>query len=483
MSNTLLLINGELRPASNGATFVRHDFVADTVATTAAAATLDDTASAVEAAAQAFVSWSRSGPDYRRNLLLEAARELLGLSAELTAAMARETGATQGWATFNIALGASILREAASLTTAVRGETIPSDMPGCFSMSIRQAAGVVLGIAPWNAPVILGVRAIATALACGNSVILKASEACPQTHSLIGQAFLRAGFPKGVVNVLSNAPEDAGAIVNALIDAPAVRRVNFTGSTQVGRLIAERCGRQLKPALLELGGKAPLLVLDDADLETAVDAAIFGAFMNQGQICMSTERVIVTPGIAEAFVERLAQRAMALRADDPRKHSTPLGPVIDPQAAERVRTLIADALAAGATRLAGDDGQGVLIPANVIDQVTPAMRLYTQESFGPVVSVIRAKDQEDAIRIANDSEYGLSAAVFTRDISRAMDVAGRIRSGICHINGATVHDEPQAPFGGLGASGHGRFGGEAGVAEFTDLRWLTIQQQPRHYPL
>ncbi|MGY2224070.1 aldehyde dehydrogenase [Pseudomonas gingeri] len=483
MSNTLLLINGELRPASNGATFVRHDFVADTVATTAAAATLDDTASAVEAAAQAFVSWSRSGPDYRRNLLLEAARELLGLSAELTAAMARETGATQGWATFNIALGASILREAASLTTAVRGETIPSDMPGCFSMSIRQAAGVVLGIAPWNAPVILGVRAIATALACGNSVILKASEACPQTHSLIGQAFLRAGFPKGVVNVLSNAPEDAGAIVNALIDAPAVRRVNFTGSTRVGRLIAERCGRQLKPALLELGGKAPLLVLDDADLETAVDAAIFGAFMNQGQICMSTERVIVTPGIAEAFVERLAQRAMALRADDPRKHSTPLGPVIDPQAAERVRTLIADALAAGATRLAGDDGQGVLIPANVIDQVTPAMRLYTQESFGPVVSVIRAKDQEDAIRIANDSEYGLSAAVFTRDISRAMDVAGRIRSGICHINGATVHDEPQAPFGGLGASGHGRFGGEAGVAEFTDLRWLTIQQQPRHYPL
>ncbi|NWD51675.1 aldehyde dehydrogenase [Pseudomonas gingeri] len=483
MSNTLLLINGKLRPASNGATFVRHDFVADTVATTAAAATLDDTASAVEAAAKAFVSWSRSGPDYRRNLLLEAARELLGLSAELTAAMARETGATQGWATFNIALGASILREAASLTTAVRGETIPSDMPGCFSMSIRQAAGVVLGIAPWNAPVILGVRAIATALACGNSVILKASEACPQTHSLIGQAFLRAGFPKGVVNVLSNAPEDAGAIVNALIDAPAVRRVNFTGSTRVGRLIAERCGRQLKPALLELGGKAPLLVLDDADLETAVDAAIFGAFMNQGQICMSTERVIVTPGIAEAFVEHLAQRAMALRADDPRKHSTPLGSVIDPQAAERVRTLIADALAAGATRLAGDDGQGVLIPANVIDQVTPAMRLYTQESFGPVVSVIRAKDQEDAIRIANDSEYGLSAAVFTRDISRAMDVAGRIRSGICHINGATVHDEPQAPFGGLGASGHGRFGGEAGVAEFTDLRWLTIQQQPRHYPL
>jgi acyl-CoA reductase-like NAD-dependent aldehyde dehydrogenase len=483
MSETFLLINGKLRPASNGATFVRHDYVTNTVATTAAAATIEDVNSAVSAATQAFASWSRTGPDCRRNLLLSAARELVGLSEELTDAMARETGATRGWAAFNIKLGASVLREAASLTTSVRGETIPSDTPGCFSMSVRQAAGVVVGIAPWNAPVILGVRAIATALACGNTVVLKASEACPRTHLLIGYAFQQAGFPEGVVNVLTNAPEDASAIVNTLIDAPAVRRVNFTGSTRVGRLIAERCGRNLKPALLELGGKAPLIVLDDADIDSAVDAAVFGAFMNQGQICMSTERVIVTPAIADTFIERLARRAETLRAGDPRQDESPLGTVIDVDAADRVRSLIADALETGAVRAAGEDGKGVFIPANVIDHVTPAMRLYSEESFGPVVSVIRARDQDDAVRIANETEYGLSAAVFTRDISNALNVAGLIRSGICHINGATVHDEPQAPFGGLGDSGYGRFGGEAGVAEFTDLRWITIQSQPRHYPI
>lgn len=483
MSQTQLLIDGEFRPASNGATFQRHDYVADTVATTAAAATVEDAHAAVEAASRAFPAWSRTGPDYRRRLLLNTAQVLTDLGAELSDAMARETGASHDWAAFNLKLGAAILREAASLTTAVRGETIPSDTPGCFSMSVRQAAGVVVGIAPWNAPIILGVRAIATALACGNTVVLKASEACPHTHLLIGQAFQQAGVPDGVVNVLTNAPADAGVIVNTLIDAEAVRRVNFTGSTRVGRLIAERCARNLKPALLELGGKAPLIVLDDADLHSAVDAAVFGAFMNQGQICMSTERVIVTSGIAERFVAQLAQRAGALLAADPRLEDSPLGTVIDTEAAERVRGLIADAVAKGATRAAGEDGDGVRMPANVIDHVTPDMRLYAEESFGPVVSVIRAQDQDDAVRIANTSDYGLAAAVFTRDISNALIVASQIRSGLCHINGATVHDEPQVPFGGLGASGYGRFGGEAGVAEFTDLRWVTIQTQPRHYPL
>jgi len=483
MSDTLLLINGELQPAANGATFVRQDYVTNTVATTAAAATVDDAHAAVAAASAAFGAWSSSTPDFRRNLLLRASTELLELSAEFTDAMARETGATKDWAAFNLNLGAGVLREAASLTTMIRGETIPSNTPGCFSMSVRQAAGVVVGIAPWNAPIILGVRAIATALACGNTVILKASEACPRTHLLIGLALQRAGIPEGVVNVLTNAPADAGDIVNALIDAPAVRRVNFTGSTRVGRMIAERCGRNLKPVLLELGGKAPLVILDDADVEAAVDAAIFGAFMNQGQICMSTERVIITPGIAEPFMRRLTERASTLQAGDPRKNETPLGTVIDESSADKVRGLIADALAKGAERVAGEDGVGVLMPANVIDHVTPQMRLYTEESFGPVVSVIRAQNLDDAVRIANQTEYGLSAAVFARDISMAMNVAGRIRSGICHINGATVHDEPQVPFGGLGSSGYGRFGGEEGIAEFTDLRWITIQGEARHYPL
>jgi acyl-CoA reductase-like NAD-dependent aldehyde dehydrogenase len=360
---------------------------------------------------------------------------------------------------------------------------IPSDKPGCVAMAVREPAGVVLGLAPWNAPVILGVRAIATPLACGNTVVFKASEICPRTHALIGAAFHEAGLPDGVVNVVTNAAEDAPAVVGALIAHPAVRRVNFTGSTRVGRIIAELCARHLKPAILELGGKAPLLVLDDADLAEAVKAAAFGAFMNQGQICMSTERIIVVDSVANEFVAQLSAKAATLVAGDPREGKTPLGAIVDRHAANHVRELVADALGAGGRLAAGGDGEGVLMPATVIDRVTQSMRLYREESFGPVVAVIRVEDDEAAIAAANDSDYGLSAAVFSRDIARALTVAKRIQSGICHINGPTVHDEAQMPFGGVKASGYGRFGSQAGIAEFTDLRWITIETQAGHFPI
>jgi acyl-CoA reductase-like NAD-dependent aldehyde dehydrogenase len=327
---------------------------------------------------------------------------------------------------------------------------------------------VVLGIAPWSAPVILGVRAVVLPLACGNTVVLKASEICPQTQSLIGTIFQEAGLPPGVINVVTNAPEDAPAIVAALIAEKAVRRVNFTGSTRVGRIVAELSAKHLKPALLELGGKAPLIILDDADLDEAVKAAAFGAFFNQGQICMSTERIIVVDKVADAFVEKFAAKAAGLIAGDPR---------------EGKRSLVEDALAKGATRAAGGPGEGVLLPATVIDRVTPDMRIYSEESFGPVVAVIRVADEEAAIAAANDSEYGLSASVFSTNIPRALGVAKRIESGMCHINGPTVHDEAQMPFGGVKSSGYGRFGGQAGIAEFTELRWITIETKPGHFPI
>jgi acyl-CoA reductase-like NAD-dependent aldehyde dehydrogenase len=327
------------------------------------------------------------------------------------------------------------------------------------------------------------VRAVAMPLACGNTVVLKASENCPRTHHLIGEAFADAGFPAGVVNVVTNAPADAADVVNALIDHHAVKRINFTGSTRVGKLIAERAARHLKPVLLELGGKAPFVVLKDADLDEAVKAAAFGAFMNQGQICMSTERIVVAPEIADAFVEKFAAKARTLVAGDPREAKTPLGSLVGADSADCIRGLMQDAVAKGARIAAGGEGEGLLMGATVIDSVTPQMRIYAEESFGPVVCVIRAKDEEDAIRIANDTEYGLAAAVFSKDVARAITVAKRIQSGICHINGPTVHDEAQMPFGGVKASGYGRFGGKAGVAEFTDLRWITIETQPGHYPI
>lgn len=483
MTTLELLIAGQSRPASSGATFARHNPLSGEPVTQAPAASIDDARLAAEAAGKAFDAWSRIGPGERRGKLLMAADLMEARQAEFIERMVAETGATPGWAGFNVMVAAGMLREAASLTTQIQGDIIPSNVPDSMAMGVRVPCGVVLGIAPWNAPVILGTRAIATPLACGNSVILKASEQCPATHHLIGEVLNEAGLGDGIVNVITNDPKDAPDVVKALIEHPAVRRINFTGSTQVGRIIAETAARQLKPALLELGGKAPFLVLDDADLDAAVDAAIFGAFFNQGQICMSTERLIVDESVADAFVEKLAARAGKLKAGDPRDDNNALGTLVNAESGEKLNQLLDDAVGKGARLASGGKAEGVIMQPTVIDGVTQRMRLYGEESFGPVVAMMRVNGEEEAIRIANDSEYGLSAAVFSRDTARAMRVANRIESGICHINAPTVHDEPQMPFGGVKASGYGRFGGRAGIEEFTELRWMTVQMGPRHYPI
>lgn len=478
-----LLIANEDQHAVGGAVFDRRNPISGEVATRAAAATVEDAKRAADAAAAAFPEWSTSAPKQRRKILLKAADLLESKGPLFVQAMGAEIGATAGWAMFNVMLAADNLREAAGLVTQIKGEVIPSDRPGSLAMAIRKPAGVVLSIAPWNAPIILGVRALATPLACGNTVVMKTSELCPRTHRLIVETLIEAGLPKGALNAVSNAPENAGEIVEALIAHPAVRRINFTGSTRVGRIIAESAGRHLKPALLELGGKAPFVVLDDADLDEAVAAAAFGAYMNQGQICMSTERIVVLDTIADAFVEKLSAKARTLLADDPVKGETPLGSVVDTGAAQRLDELIKDATAKGAVLAAGGRIDGTLMDATLLDKVTPSMRIYGEESFGPVVTVVRVGSVDEAVRVANDTEYGLSAAVFGKDVNRALAVAGRIESGICHVNGPTVHDEAQMPFGGVKSSGYGRFGGNWGIAEFTDLRWVTIQDGHVHYPI
>jgi benzaldehyde dehydrogenase (NAD) len=483
MSDLSMLINGLKVTAEKNATFERRNPLDGTVATRAPAASPGDAVMAVEAAAEAFKSWSETGPGQRRALLLKAADALEAKTPQFVEAVPAETGATGMWAGFNVMLAAGMIREAAALTTQVAGEVIPSDVPGSLAMGVRQPAGVVLGIAPWNAPVILGVRAIATPLACGNTVILKGSENCPRTHALIVEAFQDAGFPAGVVNYLTNAPADAGAVVEAMVAHPAVRRVNFTGSTRVGKIIAMTCAKYLKPVLLELGGKAPLVILDDADLDDAVNAAAFGCFANSGQICMSTERIVVDAKVADAFVRQFADKAKSLPLGDPRKpEPVVLGSVIGMATVEHCNVLIDDALAKGAKLVCGGKADSTLMPATLLDQVTPAMRIYREETFGPVKAIVRVNGVEEAVACANDNEYGLSAAVFGRDLARAFQVARRIDSGICHVNGPTVHDEAQMPFGGVKGSGIGRFGGKAGIAEFTDLRWITVQTQPRHYP-
>jgi acyl-CoA reductase-like NAD-dependent aldehyde dehydrogenase len=481
MLRVRLMIGDRDLSAADGRTFHRIDPVTGEVATEAAAAGIPDAIAAAEAAARALSEWSILAPAARRAKLEAAADVIASRAEDFGAAMMAETGATPAWCELNVRLGAALLREAAALTTHI-GSMVPADMPGRLAMAVRQPAGVVLGIAHWNAPVALGVRAIATPLACGNTVVLKASELCPATHRLIGTALRDAGFPHGVVNVVTHAPEDAGKTVETLIAHPAVRRISFTGFTRVGRSVAETAARYLKPAVLELSGKAPLVVLDDADLDEAVSAAASGAFVNSGQVNTSTERVVVDSKVADAFVDKLVARARSLTVGDPNTGDVALGPLVNQEATLWVRALVDDALAKGARLLTGGEISGNVMPATVLDGVTPEMRIHSDESFGPVVIVLRASGVDEAVRLANDTEYGLAAAVFGRDLGRAMDVARRIESGVCHINAATVCDEPRMPFGGMKASGYGRFGGMAGVDAFTDVRWITVATGKQGYP-
>jgi vanillin dehydrogenase len=478
-----LLIGGQWQDASSKSTFERSDPFTGEPAGTAAAAKREDAHAAADAAAKAFPEWAASPSSQRRELLQKAARLLVERAEDIAQIVTAETGGTFGWGMFNCSLAAGMLGEAAAQTTAMRGEVIPSDVPGLTAFGIRQPAGVVVGIAPWNAPVILGTRAVASPLAYCNTVVLKASENCPRTHAEVARAIDDGGLPPGAINLITHEADDAPDVVDELIAHPAVRRISFTGSTRVGRIVAQNAARHLKRVLLELGGKAPMVVLEDADLDEAVAAAKFGAFMHQGQICMSTEKIVVARPVADDFSAKLVEKAEALKVGDPREPDTHIGPLIDPSAVERVSGLVTDAVSRGASVLTGGEPDGPLFPPTVLRGVTPEMRVYTEESFGPVVGVIDVDSPEEAVRVANDTEYGLAAAVFGRHVPTALDLARQIESGICHVNGSTVHDEAQMPFGGVKASGWGRFGGTAALEEFTELRWITVQEGSRPYPI
>ncbi|HTR47654.1 MAG TPA: aldehyde dehydrogenase [Verrucomicrobiae bacterium] len=476
-------INGEWTGSVDGKTYEKRNPYTGGIASTVPAGKREDARRAIEAAAAAFKTWGTTAPSLRRNLLLKAADALERRMPDIAKIMAAETGQTFGWGMFNCIYTVGILREAAAQAYGLIGEVIPTDLPDTTAMAIRQPVGVVVGIAPWNAPMILGMRAVAAPIAYGNTVVLKASEESPGTHLAIASVFEEAGFPKGVLNVITNAPPDAAEVVDELISSPKTRRISFTGSTKIGKLIAESAGRHLKRVVLELGGKAPMVVLGDADLDAAVSAANFGAFMNQGQICMSTERIVVEKPIADEFAKKFAAKGQALKMGDPMDPQSQIGCMITPAAIERVQSLVDDAVAKGAKVLCGGKAQGPCYPPTVVYGVTPAMRIYHEESFGPAKPIVVANDAEDALRIANDTPYGLSSAVFSRDVNKALRIAEKLEFGICHINGATVHDEPQMPFGGEKDSGYGRFGGRAGLDEFTELRWVTIRRSPTPYPI
>ncbi|WP_175687545.1 aldehyde dehydrogenase [Burkholderia multivorans] len=480
---TQLIIDNEATSAQGGKTFERLNPVSGDVVSVGAAASVHDAATAVNSAQTAFQQWRSVGPTERRRILLKAADVMESKLPAFRDAMAKEIGASTLWADFNVMGSAGLLREAAALTTQIQGETIPTDKPNTLSFTERHPVGVVLSIVPWNGPVILATRAIAYPIACGNSVVFRASETSPVTHSLVAQSLHEAGLPAGVLNFVTCAAEDSPAITDALIGHPAVRRINFTGSTRVGRIIAEKAASHLKRCLLELGGKAPFVVLDDADIDGAVNAATFGAFLYQGQICMSTERFVVDENVADQFVERFAARAKELPVGDPASGAAcVVGPLVTSESGKRINALLEDAIAKGAKVLSGGAAQGAVMQATIVDRVTPSMAIYDEETFGPITTVVRVSGVDEAVRVANDTAYGLSSAVFGRDVTRALTVARQIDAGCVHINGATVQNEPQAPYGGTKQSGYGRFDGRAVIDEFTELKWITIEPSSQPYP-
>ena len=480
-----LLIGGEHVPAASGKRTDDRDPYTGEMVTTVAAAGPEDAKRAVDAAEAAFGPWAAMAPTVRRRLFLEAAALLESRSNEAASLVTAETGAVGPWGAFNVHLAAEMLREAAASVTQPVGEVLSTSSPGAISMSIRQPAGVVASFAPWNAPIILGIRSVAVPLAVGNTVVMKPSEQSPMSAGLfLADVLHEAGFPPGVCNVVTTAPEDAAEVAEALIADPRVRRVSFTGSTRVGRWVGERAAHYLTPAVLELGGKNSLIILDDADLDYAVNAVAFAAYMNSGQICMCADRVLVQRPIADEVTSRLAEKAAQLPSGDPRDPATVIGPLINAAAAARVAGLVDEAVEAGAkVRAGGGQPNGAVYPATVVSGVSAGMPIETQEIFGPVCTVLVVDDEDQAIAAANATSYGLTAGVLTEDVRRGLHVARQLRTGIVHVNDQCIDDEPQAPFGGVGDSGYGRFGGRAGVEAFTDLRWVTLQQGHHPFPI
>jgi acyl-CoA reductase-like NAD-dependent aldehyde dehydrogenase len=479
-----LLIDGESFAAASGG-------LADDVSpwdgqiyARVAAGKPDDVTRAVDAAELAFRSWSKLGSYERREIFLTAADAMANRKEEAITALGRETGASRVFSELNVAVCVEVLREAAAAITRPTGELLATSTPGAYSIAQRVPVGVVGAISPWNAPLVLGMRSIAIPLAVGNTVVMKPSEDAPVTCGLLlADVLIEAGLPPGALNVVTNDLGDAGDVVAALIAHPRVRMVNFTGSTNVGRIIGVHAAQHLKPAVLELGGKNPLIILEDADPDLAVDAALFGAFMNSGQLCMSTDRIIIHKSLVETFISRYIERVDALPVGDPADPTTIVGPLINQRGAQRVSRLVRDAADKGATLLTGDGGiegpNGTLIRPVVLTDVTRDMDIFASEIFGPATVIHPVDSTDAAVDLANDTEYGLTGGVISRDLTAGLDVVARVRSGIIHINDQGIGDEPMAPFGGVKSSGYGKFGGTAGIESFTETRWVTVQHTGR----
>ena len=478
-----MYINGKWVDSSSGKTFEDHNPFTGDVYANVPAGNAEDARSAIDAAKAAFPEWAATPPGAKRQIFLKAADVMESRQDDLVQAMMEEVGGTIGISMFQMGFVPGLFRMAASAAYDVKGEVIPADHANSFFMALRQPAGVVACFAPFNVPYILGSRSFTLPIAYGNTAVLKPSEDAPLTGGLLlAEIFEEAGLPPGVLNVVTSTREAAEEIGDEMISNPAVRRISFTGSTEVGRVIAEKAGRYLKRAVLELGGKDPLIILGDVDIDYAIDAAAWGAFLHQGEICMSTERIIVEESIAKEFTEKLKERAESIPMGDPTNPGNAIGPLINQRALDKVHAQVEEAVAGGANLVTGGKFDDLVYHPTVVTDVKPDMSLFREQTFGPVAPIVVVSDREEALAVANDSEYGLSAGILTGDFTQALDMALRLETGMVHIGDQTVNDEPQAPFGGVKGSGYGRFGGQAALDEFTELRWINVQRVPRTFP-
>ncbi|HWS36304.1 MAG TPA: aldehyde dehydrogenase family protein [Actinoplanes sp.] len=476
-------IGGGWTGAASGRTYDKHDPWTGAVIARVAAGDADDARAAARAAADAFPAWAEALPADRQRILLRAADLLDRRRDEVRGHLTAETGCGAHFAGIQLDFCVNLLRQAAGLAYAPAGQILPSDRPGTRALAIRRPVGVVAAIAPWNASLVLAGRALVAPIATGNTVVLKPSEEAPYTGGAFWAALLAdAGLPPGVLNVVTHAPGEAGAVVEALIADPRVRRISFTGSTVTGRRVAESAGRHLKRAVLQLGGHNPLIVLGDSPMSAAVDAAVYGAFVHSGQTCMCARRIIVERTVMPDFAALFVDKASRLPVGDPSDPATVIGPVINEWALSLLERRVREAVDLGARLLTGGVPAGRCLPPTVLADVPPAAELAFDETFGPVVLLEEADDATDAVRRANTTDFGLAAGVITGDPYRGLDLARHLRAGIVHVNDQPVNDEPQMPFGGVGDSGAGRFGIGFAAEEFTEAQWVTARREPRDYP-
>jgi aldehyde dehydrogenase (NAD+) len=438
---------------------------------------------AYDTAAKAQVAWAQTLPAEREAVLLRLAAIMEARHDEIVDWLIHESGSTRVKAEIEWQFMQGITHEAASFAHNVTGRLLPIDREGTESRVYRQPVGVIGVISPWNFPAYLSNRSVAPAVALGNTVVLKPSQDTPVTGGLLlAKIYEEAALPAGVLNVVIGASSEIG---DAFSQHPLASFMSFTGSTAVGRHVASQAissGPMMKKIALELGGNSPLVVLDDADLEQAVSGAIFSRFLHQGQICMSANRLIIDAGLYDDFCDRFVEHAQTLKCGDPNEPDTVIGPIINQSQLKRMMGFMDEARKEGARQVLGGDPQGLVLPPHVFVNVTNSMSIARNETFGPVAPLIKVNGDAEALRVANDTEYGLSSAVYSRNEARATRFALGIEAGMTHINDSTVDDQPNSPFGGEKNSGLGRYGGKWIMEEFTRVHWITAQRTPRDYP-